>query len=122
MQNAKVDENLGTKEKMMDYNYNGDDYSRMTNRGNALFFKTNNDMQNNVQIEDVREEQNAVPEIRVEAVTPTPNRNLTRNHRADQIIGSNKKGVMTRRKINEELCLISQVEPRSFNEAIKDDY
>ena len=29
---------------------------------------------------------------------------------------------MTRSRINEELCLISQVEPRSTNEAIKDDH
>ena len=29
---------------------------------------------------------------------------------------------MTRRKINEELCLISQVEPKSTNEEIKDDH
>ena len=29
---------------------------------------------------------------------------------------------MTRSIINEELCLISQVEPRNANEAIKDDH
>ena len=29
---------------------------------------------------------------------------------------------MTRRRINEELCLISQVEPKSADEAIKDDH
>ena len=33
-----------------------------------------------------------------------------------------RKGVMTRSKINEELCLISQVEPKSTNEAVKDDH
>ena len=60
-------------------------------------------------------------EIRVEIATPTPNRNLIRNHPTDQIIGSKEKGVM-RSIINEELCLISQVEPRRPNEAIKDDY
>ena len=32
----------------MDYNSDGDDYSEMTSRGNELFFKTNNDLQNNV--------------------------------------------------------------------------
>ena len=42
--NVKVDENFGTKEKIMDYNSDGDDYSRMTNRSNELFFKINNDM------------------------------------------------------------------------------
>ena len=29
---------------------------------------------------------------------------------------------MTRNRINEELCLISQVEPKNTNEACKDDY
>ena len=29
---------------------------------------------------------------------------------------------MTRRKVNEELCLISQVEPKNADEACKDDY
>ena len=28
---------------------------------------------------------------------------------------------MTRKKVNEELCLISQVEPKSADEAFKDD-
>ena len=79
-------------------------------------------MQNNVQIEDMRENQNVVPKIRIEPATPTPNRNLIRNHPADQIIGSKIKGALTRSKINEELCLISQVEPRSIDEAIKDDH
>ena len=106
----------------MDYNSDGDDYSGMTNRGNELFFKTNNDMQNNGKIEDVRENQNAVPKIRIEAATTTSNRNMIRNHCVDQIIGSKEKGVMTRSRANEELCLISQVEPRSTNEAMKDNY
>ena len=81
--NIKVDENFGTKEKIMDYNSDVDDYSKMTNRGNELFFKTNNDSQNNVKIEDMRENHNVVPKIRIEAITPTPNRNLIRNHPAD---------------------------------------
>ena len=29
---------------------------------------------------------------------------------------------MTRNKINEELCLISQVEPKNANEVVKDDH
>ena len=29
---------------------------------------------------------------------------------------------MTRKKVCEELCLISQVEPKNSNEACKDDY
>ena len=120
--NVQIDEKFGTKEKIMDYNSDGDYYSRMTNISNELFLKTNNHLQNNVQIEDVRENQNAILEIRIEVATPTPNRNLIRNHPTDQMIGSKEKGVMTRSKINEELCLISQVEPRSTDEAIKDNY
>ena len=52
----KLIKKIGTKEKIMDYNFDGDDYSRMTNRSNELFFKTKNDLKNNVQVEDVREE------------------------------------------------------------------
>ena len=69
-----------------------------------------------------REEQSIVPKIRVEAATPIANKNMTKNHPANQIIGSKDKGVMTRSKINEELCLISQVEPKSADEAVKDDH
>ena len=46
---------------------------------------------------------------------------MIRNHPADQKIGSKERGVMTRSRINEALCLISQVEPKSVEEAIKDD-
>ena len=106
----------------MDYNSDGDDYSGMTNRWNELFLKTNNDLKNNVQTKVAREERRTLPKIRVEATTPTPNRNLIRNHPADQIIGSREKGVKTRSIINEELCLISQVEPKSADEVIKDDH
>ena len=70
----------------------------------------------------MKENHNAVLEIRIEVANTTPNRNLIRNHPTDQIIGSKEKGVMTRSRVNEELCLISQVEPKSTNEACKDDY
>ena len=105
---------------MIDYNSNEDnDYSRMANRNIELFIKTYNDLQNNVQIQEIREEQSTIPKIRIEFVTPTTNRNMIKNHPVDQIIGSKEKGVMTRSRINEELCLISQVEPKSVDEAIK---
>ena len=40
------------------------------------------------------------------------------NHFEDQIIGDKNKGVMTRRRLaNEEICLVSQVEPTSISEA-----
>ena len=54
--------------------------------------------------------------------TPNPNRNLTKNHPLEQIIGRKDKGVMTRNKVNEEICLISQVEPKSIDEEVKDDH
>ena len=66
--------------------------------------------------------QSTIPKIRIEATTPTTNRNMISNHPVDQIIGSKEKGVMTKRKINEELCLISQVEPKIIDEVVKDDY
>ena len=68
----------------------------------------------------MREEHSIVLEIRIEVATPTPNKNLIRNNPAEQIIESKEKGVMTTSKINEELCLISHVEPKSVDEAIKD--
>ena len=79
---------------MMDYNFDEDNYSRMTNRCNELFLKANNDLQNNMQTKEVREEQRVLPKIRVEAVTPTPNKNMMRNHPTNQIIGTKEKGVM----------------------------
>ena len=51
-------------------------------------------------------------EIRVEVSNSTPNRNLKKKHPFEQIIGNKDKGVMTRNKVNEEICLISQVEPK----------
>ena len=70
----------------------------------------------------MRGEQSAVPKVRVEVETPTTNKNAMLNHLTDQIIGSKEKGVMKRRRINEELCLISQVETKSVDEAIKDNH
>lgn len=55
-------------------------------------------------------------------VTPTPNNNLAKNYPSDQIIRSKEKGVMTRNKVHEELCLISQFEPKRTNETCKDDH
>ena len=105
---------------MMDYNSNED--SRMTNKTNELFLKTKNDLQNNVQTKEIRREQSIAPKIRVEESTMVTNKNMTKNHPGDHIIGSKDKGVMTRSKINEELCLISQVEPKNIDEAIKDHH
>ena len=54
--------------------------------------------------------------------TPTFSRNMIKNHPLEQIIGSKDKGVMKRNIVNEELCLISLVEPKSTDEACKDDH
>ena len=45
---VRIDEKFGTKEKMMDYNSDEDDDSRVTTKCNELFLKTHNDLQNNV--------------------------------------------------------------------------
>lgn len=50
------------------------------------------------------------------------NINVEKNHPIHQIISSVNKGVMIRNKVNEELCLISQFEPRNVDEAFKDDF
>lgn len=45
------------------------------------------------------------------------------NHSEDQIIGDKNKGVMTRRRLaNEEVCLISQIEPTSINKACNEKF
>ena len=69
------------------------------------------------------QEQILVPlvEPRVEIATPTLGKNMIKNHPSKQIIGSKDKGVITRSKVNEEICLISQVEQKNAYEACKDD-
>ena len=47
---------------------------------------------------------------------------MIKNHSSKQIIGSRDKGVMTRSRVNEDLCFISQVKPKNVDEACKDDY
>ena len=47
---------------------------------------------------------------------------MINNHLFKQIIRRKDKGVMRRSRGNEELCLISQVEPKNAYEACKDDY
>ena len=79
--NVRIDEKFGTKEKIMEYN--SDEPPKMTKKGNELLHKANNDLQNNVQTKILREQQSTIPKIRIEATTPTPNRNLIRNHPVD---------------------------------------
>ena len=61
-------------------------------------------------------------ELRVEIATPTLGKNMIKNHPSKQMIGRKDTGVMKRSRVNEELCLISQVEPENVDEACKDDY
>ena len=52
-------------------------------------------------------------------VKPT---NMIKNHPYDHIIESKDKGVMKKSRVNEEICLISQVEPKKAYELCKDDH
>ena len=47
---------------------------------------------------------------------------MAKNHPPEKIISKKDKSVMTRSRINEELCLISQEEQNNINEAWKDDF
>ena len=60
--------------------YNSDEEPEITNKRNELLHKANNDLQNSMQSKIEREEQSTMPKIRIEVVTPTPNKNLIRNH------------------------------------------
>ena len=55
-------------------------------------------------------------EPRVEIETPTSRKNMIKNHPSKQIIKSKDKGVMTRRRVDAELFLISQVEPKNADD------
>ena len=47
---------------------------------------------------------------------------MINNHPFEKIIKNKDKDVMTRSRVNEELCLISQVEPKNVDEACKVDH
>ena len=117
--NVRVDEKFRIQERIVDYNSDDDVVTKP--RNDEAFLETNNDLQNEGEL---RQEQSLEPlaELRVEITTPTSSKNMTKNHTPEQIIKSRYKVVMTRSRINEELCLISQVEPKNVDEACKDDY
>ena len=81
----------------------------------------NKDLQNEG---ETRQEQSSKPSVepRVEITTPILGKNMIRNHPSEQIIRRKDKGVMARRRVNKELFLISQVEPKNVDEACKDDF
>ena len=118
--NVRFDEKFRIQKRVVDYN-SDDDNVVIKPRNDEVFFETNNDLQNEGEL---RQEQRSEPskELRVEIMTPTSGKNMKKNHPPEQIIGSIDKVVMTRSRINEELCLISQVEPKNVYEACKDDY
>ena len=61
----------------------------------------------------------------IELNSKGPSRHTQKNHPEDQIIGDKSVGVQTRRQLAEEteevyLALLSQIEPKKFEEANKD--
>ena len=118
-ENMRIDEKFRIQERIVDYNLDDDVVTKP--RNDDVFLETNNDLQNEG---ETRKEQSLEPlvEPRVEIETPTLGKNMIKNHPSKKIIERKNKGVMTRRKVNEELCLISQVEPNNGDEACKDDY
>ena len=110
---------------MVDYNSDDEeDNSRIIRQNAKVFFETSNDLQNDVLYVEHREEMRFSPrdEIRFEMKTPTSKKNMKKNNPPEKIIGSKDKGVMTSNRVNEELCLIYQVELKGVDEAYKDDH
>ena len=110
---------------MVKYNSDEEDDNLGIVRQNAgVFFETNNDLQNDVLTIEKRGDHRSKPreEIRVEISTHNSNRNLTKNHPLEKIIGRKDKDVMVGTKVNEEICLIYKVEPKRIDEACKDDH
>ena len=83
---------------MEDYNLDEEeDNYGIISQISEVFFETNNDLQNDVLIVEQRGEKIFEPreEIRAKMSTPTPSRNLTKNHPLEKIIGSKEKDGMT---------------------------
>ena len=79
------------------------------------FFETDSELLNEIHAEENREEST----VEERSVTMTPNRYISRHHLVELGIGSLDRGAMTRKKVH--LCLISQIEPKSTNEACEDE-
>ena len=114
-----IDERFIIQERIVYYNLDDDVVTKP--RNDEVFLETNNYLQNEG---ETRQEQSSGHSIepRVQIATPTLGKNMMKNHPSEQISGRKDKGVMTRIRVNEELCLISQVEPKNVDEACKDDY
>ena len=118
-ENVRIDEKFRIQEKIVDYN--SDDNVVNKPMKDEVFIETNNDLQNEGEPRQEKSLEHLV-QPRVEITTPTSRKNMIKNHPYKKIIRSKDKGVMTRSKVNEELCLISQVEPKNVDEACKDEY
>ena len=111
-ENVSIDEKVGSKEKIIDFNSDDEeDNFRIVRQNGEVFFETNNDLQNDVLTIEQRGKQRSETreEIIVEMSTLTSNNNLKKNNPPKKIIGSKDKRVMAKNKVNEEICLISQV-------------
>ena len=117
--NVRIDEKFKIEERIVYYNLDDDVVTKP--RNDEVFLETKNDLQNE---RELRKKQSLKPlvEPRVEISTPTSGKNMIKNHPSKQIIRSKDKSVMTRIQVNEELFLISQVEPKNAYQACKDDY
>lgn len=60
-------------------------------------------------------------ESKVQENPKTP-RYVILNHFEDNIMGNKKKYVQTRRRIVQDYCLISKIEPKNVNEACEDEH
>lgn len=118
--NVRVDENFGIQERILDYDSDEETKLKANQENVELFYEIDIDLQNDIQLVEQREELSE-PRAEVRVETKILNKNLIKNNPTDHIISSKDKGVMTRNKAQrEELCQISQVEPKSTDEASKD--
>ena len=98
--NVKVDEKFGIQERILDY-----DSDEETNpKIGRVIIKTDNDLQNGYQIED----QISKPSTKERVELTNPSKSISKYHPPKTIIGKKDKRVMTRNRVNEEICLISQ--------------
>ena len=97
--NVRVDEKFRIQERVVDYNYDDDNFVTQP-RNDEVFFETNNDLQNEG---ESRQEKILKPlaKPRVEIITPTLGKNMIKNHPPKKIIRGRDKGAMTRRRVNE---------------------
>lgn len=77
--------------------------------------------QNEPNKEELNEEQNNEVEVCLNNNPKTP-MYVAKNHPENQIIGDKRKDTLTRSKAREEICLISQIEPKNTEEACRDNY